>query len=109
LLLDDILDADSYTNMAFTYQGMKLQPFCFQNLTAENSVTDVRCVPVAGDPWSMDPADADIMEKSGLLNKVNVYRGVGQGPGNGDGFGGHHRAVLENYFKSFPVFAEISL
>jgi hypothetical protein len=49
------------------------------------------------------------MEKSGLLNKVNVYRGVGQGPGNGDGFGGHHRAVLENYFESFPVFAEISL
>ncbi len=42
-------------------------------------------------------------------DKINIYSGVRQGTGYGDGFCSHHSAVFENYFESFPVFAEIPL
>ncbi len=54
LLLNNILDADADADMAFACQGMEGQSFCFQNLSAENSVANVRRIPVAENPWSIN-------------------------------------------------------
>jgi len=57
----------------------------------------------------MNQRDADVMKQGRFLDKVDIYRGIRQGPGNVYGLCRHHFTVLENYFEGFPVFAEIPL
>jgi len=74
LLLHNILDPYSDTDMTLTYEGMGWEAFRFQDLSSQDAVTDVGRCAVAADSGRVCPRYADVVEKRCLLHETQVYR-----------------------------------